>query len=95
MNDVRAAAADRAAEEPFEDPPLLWRFRRGERVASVEMRIANTRFVLGVVFLRARLRQDLDAPASRPRVLGRIRILVDADLLDADALTFSALTSIH
>ena len=38
-----AAVAERSAEEPFEDPPLFRRLRRRERVARVDVRVADDR----------------------------------------------------
>ena len=64
-----------------ENAPLFRRLRRGERVARVQMRVAEDRVDIAVVLVPAGLGENLDAPAARPRVLGRIRILVDADLL--------------
>ena len=69
------------AEDTFEDPLLLGRSGRRERVAGVEMRVADEDISLAFVLLSARLRQDLDPAPARPRVFRRIRILIDFDLL--------------
>src|SRR5262249_51813215 len=76
------AVTNRPAEGSFDDTPLLRRFLGGKRVARGEGRIAEPQVDGPRIGLPARLRDDVDAAASRPHVLGRIRILIDLDLLN-------------
>ncbi len=76
-----AAAAERAAEEALVDLPLLGRLDRREGVARVDRRVAENDRGLTVELLRAWLGEDFDPPAAGARVLGRVGILVDPDLL--------------
>ena len=76
-----AAVSERAAEEPLENPPLFRRLGLRERIARVEVRVAEDQVRFAAIFLRAGLGKDLDAAAAGPRVLRRVGILVDADLL--------------
>src|SRR5207302_10892798 len=66
----------------FEDASPLGRLRRGERVARIEEGIAQDDIHFSVIRLRSRLCENLDTTAAWPRVLGRVRILVDANLRD-------------
>jgi hypothetical protein len=76
-----AARTERAAEKPFDDAALPGRLARRERIACVEMRVAEDQVAVAVVLLPSGLGEDLDAAAPGPRVFRRIRILVDLDLL--------------
>ncbi len=76
------AVADGPSQEPLEDPPLLGWTGRAEGVSGVQRRIAEDDVRVAVVLLRARLDENLDAATARPRVLGRVRVLIDLDLLD-------------
>ena len=76
------AVADRPAIHALDNVLPLRRLRCRKRVLRVKSGVAPDRIEFTVILLRARLRQDLDSAASRPRVLRRIRVLVDFDLLD-------------
>ena len=62
--------------------PLFLRFRARECVARAQVAIADEGVELAVILLRARLGQDLDASAARPRIFRGVRILIDPDLRD-------------
>ena len=76
-----AAMTHGTANDAFEDPLLLRRPRRCKGVAGVEARVAKDEIAFAFVRLAARFREDLDSSAAGPRVLRRIRVLVDFDLL--------------
>jgi hypothetical protein len=48
---------------------------------ETEPGVASDKIQLSVKLLAARLRENLDATTAGPAVLGRVRILVDPDLL--------------
>mgnify|MGYP003693922353 CR=1 FL=1 len=93
-NDVLPLVPERAAEEPFVDPPLFGRLGRRERVARVERarrgRSASPRreycCVPGLVRISTRPRPGREYSAEYGSWLIRICCI-------ADALTLSALTS--
>ena len=77
-----AAAAERTANEPFEDAALFGHALWSKRVPGIQLRVAKDDVRAAVVLLRARLGENLDPAAAGPRVLRRVRVLVDLDLLD-------------
>src|SRR4051794_36578116 len=74
--------AYRSADDAFEDPLLLGRPGCGERIACVEMCVAENQIPLSFVLLPARLGQNFDPTAPGPRVFGGVWVLVDFDLLN-------------
>src|SRR5689334_7256359 len=61
---------------------LLHRPLQSESIPRVEPEIAECEIDGSVVLRRTRLGDDLDPPPPRTRVFGRVRIIVDSDLLD-------------
>ncbi len=91
-----SSPADGAAQMSFVDATALRRPHLREIVLCVEDRIASDEVRLAMKARRARLGDDLDAPATWPRELGRVGIVIDAHLLygrggDADALHLHAI----
>src|SRR5437660_3573516 len=76
------ASPDRPGETALENSALLGRAQNGKGFACVQMVIAEQKIEGTVVFLRARLGDNLDAPASRSRILRGIRILINLHLLN-------------
>src|SRR5205085_12008590 len=77
-----AAMPDRSSNRTFENLTLLARRSVGKRVARVEPPGASRHVELSRITLRAWLGEDLNAPATWPRILGAVGILIDLDLLD-------------
>ena len=76
------ARPDRSAQEPFDDATLFGRLRHGKRVARVQVRIASDHIEIAVIGLSAWFGENLEATAARSRVLRRVRILIDPNLLN-------------
>src|SRR5947207_10905279 len=78
----RLAVQHRTSEHAFINAALLGRADDGESVARVEMRVAEREIDRAVVFRSGGFGDDLEASFAGTREFGRIRILIDADLLN-------------
>jgi hypothetical protein len=76
------AVGDRPADIAFVNSLLAGRLGRGERIAGVHRGIAEDHVCGTTKGVRASLGHHLDAAPAGPGELGRIRVLIDLDLLD-------------
>ncbi len=79
---ILLAVAHRPQQAAFIDAPLLGRPHGGERIARIQMVVAEQEIECPVIDLRGRLGDDLDAAAAGTRELRGIGILIDLHLLD-------------
>src|SRR5258708_5929909 len=76
----RLVTIERPSQVPAKKPGTVRRLVRGERVPGVQDCIRGAKGALAMEFLRPRLRQDFNQTKTQLRVLGRERIITDADL---------------
>ena len=81
-NEVFLLLRHRPEQAAFKDAALLLGRVGGEGVPRVQAVVAEQEVERAVVGVRGRLRDDLDAPAAPARILHRVGVVVDADLLD-------------
>src|SRR5262249_56192627 len=74
--------ADRTADVPLGHAALFGRLDAGKGVAGIEGGVAKDEISDAVVFLRAGPQYHFPAAATRTRILGGVRIVVNLDLLD-------------